>query len=149
MPTPKKKVFAYITHGNRLLVFSHPNSPEAGIQVPAGTLNPGEHPEVGVLREAFEETGLSNLRVVRFLGEQVREMFDFNLGGEIHHRYFYHLRYEGNSPEVWQHEERDPYGGAGRAILFELFWAELPDRVPELIADHGKFLPELLRSLDG
>jgi 8-oxo-dGTP pyrophosphatase MutT (NUDIX family) len=145
---PKKKVFAYITHSNRLLVFSHPHSPEAGIQVPAGTLNPDEHPETGVLREAFEETGLLNLRLVRFLGEQVREMFDFDRGA-IHHRYFYHLQCEGDPPEIWQHEERDPYGGTGEAILFEFFWADLPDRVPELIADHGKFLPELLKHLDG
>jgi 8-oxo-dGTP pyrophosphatase MutT (NUDIX family) len=41
------------------LIFSHPDYPEAGLQVPAGTLEPGEHPEAGVLREAYEETGLT------------------------------------------------------------------------------------------
>ena len=34
-----QKVVAYITNGQRLLVFTHPLSPEAGIQVPAGTMN--------------------------------------------------------------------------------------------------------------
>jgi 8-oxo-dGTP pyrophosphatase MutT (NUDIX family) len=36
------KVFAYITHQNRLLVFSHPDFSAAGIQVPAGTVESGE-----------------------------------------------------------------------------------------------------------
>jgi 8-oxo-dGTP pyrophosphatase MutT (NUDIX family) len=44
-------------------------SPEAGFQVPAGTLEDGEEPERGVLREAMEETGLTRLEVVAFLGE--------------------------------------------------------------------------------
>ncbi|GHO85715.1 hypothetical protein [Dictyobacter formicarum] len=38
----KQKVFAYITHQRRVLLFTHTFSPEAGIQVPAGTLEPGE-----------------------------------------------------------------------------------------------------------
>jgi hypothetical protein len=32
------KVIAYITHGDRLPVFSHTQYPEAGIQAPAGTV---------------------------------------------------------------------------------------------------------------
>src|SRR5690348_18410922 len=72
MPTLMQKALAYITWGNTLLVFSHPDFPEAGIQVPAGTIEPGEEPEAGALREAFEETGLSGLALVAFLGEQMR-----------------------------------------------------------------------------
>ncbi len=34
----KHKVFAYITSQHQLLVFRHPYAPEAGIQVPAGTI---------------------------------------------------------------------------------------------------------------
>ena len=40
----KRKVFAYITHRCHLLVFWHVDVPEAGIQVPAGTVEPGESP---------------------------------------------------------------------------------------------------------
>ena len=54
----KYKVFAYIINHHRLLVFSHPFFPEAGIQVPAGTIKVNERPEAAVLREAFEETSL-------------------------------------------------------------------------------------------
>ncbi len=56
----KDKVFAYITHRNHLLVFIHPFAPEAGIQVPTGIIKANERPEAAILREAFEETGLSD-----------------------------------------------------------------------------------------
>src|SRR6476661_1052380 len=57
MPIMKRKVFASITHGDRLLVFSHSFAPEAGMQVPAGTVNDGEDPDSAVMREAYEEAG--------------------------------------------------------------------------------------------
>ena len=69
MPILKQKVFAYITHGHRLLVFRHADFPKAGIQVPAGTVQPDEHPDAAVLREVYEETGLSDFTEVYFLGE--------------------------------------------------------------------------------
>jgi 8-oxo-dGTP pyrophosphatase MutT (NUDIX family) len=51
--------------GLELLVFTHPL---AGIQVPAGSVEPGEAPEHAAARETQEETGLSWLRVVGQLG---------------------------------------------------------------------------------
>ncbi len=50
-----------------LLLFQHPH---AGIQFPAGTLEPGETPEQAVLREAWEETGVEGLVIQKFLGSQ-------------------------------------------------------------------------------
>ena len=47
-----EKVYAYITSENQLLVFKHVDFPEAGIQVPGGTLDAGETPKAAVLREA-------------------------------------------------------------------------------------------------
>ena len=140
------KVFAYITHNSRLLVFSHPYLPEAGIQVPAGTLKDGERPEDGVMREAVEETGLAHLTLVSFLGEVERDMSDFGLD-ETHHRYFYHLRCEGDPPDTWRHSENDPSGGGSAPIWFEFFWAELPDGIPELIAGYGDMLPALCEQI--
>lgn len=78
----RRKAFAYITSlttsltkslttsRHRLLVFSQPLSPEAGIQVPAGTIGENETPEDAVQREAREETGLSRLTLVELLGRQ-------------------------------------------------------------------------------
>ncbi len=142
----KYKVFAYITHGHRLLVFRHPAVPEAGIQVPAGTIKVDEHPEAAVLREAFEETGIADLTLAGLLGEQTRDMADCGRD-EIHHRRFYHLCCTGSPPETWRHEEPDPSDGEPDPILFEFFWAPLPDGVPPLIADHGKMLPRLVEKL--
>lgn len=147
MPILKHKVFAYITHGDRLLLFTHPNAPEAGIQVPAGTLEDGEEPEAGVLREATEETGLTTLEIVSFLGEQRRAMADVGKD-EIHHRYFFHLRCLEEPPNRWHHGETHPSDG-GPPIPFDFFWARLPSEVPELVADHGYHLPALLTSLPG
>ena len=145
MRVVKRKVFAYITHGDRLLVLGHPLVAEAGIQVPAGTMRADESPEGAVLREAREETGLDGLALVRFLGEHVRDMADWGLD-QLHHRFFYHLRCPATPPERWRHHEPDPDGG-GEPPLFELSWVRLPDELPDLEADHGIMLPALIEHL--
>ena len=145
----KQKVFAYITHNDHLLVFNHPFAPEAGIQVPAGTIEEGEHPEAAVLREAFEETGLADLTLDCFLGEQKRDMSDFGRD-EIHYRRFYHLRCRKTPPRTWRHEELyHSSGSAQMPISFEFFWAPLPNGVPHLVADHGIMMPQLLKRIEG
>jgi 8-oxo-dGTP pyrophosphatase MutT (NUDIX family) len=131
--TTIRKAYAYITHRDRLLVFSHPHAPEAGIQVPGGTVEPDETPEHAVMREACEETGLTGLVLVRFLGETMLDRSDVGKN-EFHHRHFYHLRCTSDPPATWQHYELDPSDGSPPP-LFEFFWAPLPDEVPELIAD--------------
>src|SRR3954454_19460207 len=100
MPIPKHKVFAYITHQGRLLVFRHPLAPEAGIQVPAGTVKDGEDLEAAVLREATEETGLPGLVLAGWLGDQVLDVTPYGRN-EINHRHFYHLRCLGDPPATW------------------------------------------------
>ena len=137
------KVFAYITHASRLLIFRHLDFPEAGLQVPAGTVEPGEDFAAAVLREAQEETGLDDLYIVASLGEHVRDMSDAGRDA-IHHRHFYHLRCAAAPPERWQHDEADPSDGSPAPIRFEFYWVDLPDGVPELICDHDKFIPLLL-----
>ncbi len=141
----RHKAFAYITFQHQLLVFSHPNSPEAGIQVPAGTIEVGETPEQAVLREAFEETGLAGLVLDGFLGEQKRDMADFGRD-EIPHRSFYHLRYQGEPQATWRHAEVSA-SDSQEPHLFEFFWVSFPHDVPFLIADHDQMLPRLLERL--
>lgn len=60
-----EKVVCYVTHQDRLLVFTHLDVPltVAGVQVPAGTIEPGETPRQAALREVREETGLTDLIV--------------------------------------------------------------------------------------
>ena len=130
-----EKVYAYITHGNRLLVFQHVGMPEAGWQVPGGTVEPGETLEAAMLREVWEETGLPKIALVRLLGERMREMRDFGRD-EVQRRYFFQLRVPDEPPERWQHLAE------GR-FTFAFSWAALPDDVPQLIADLGALLPAL------
>jgi ADP-ribose pyrophosphatase YjhB (NUDIX family) len=146
MPQIRHKVLAYVTHGDRLLLFRHPRAPEAGIQVVGGSLKIGERPVDGAIREAREETGLTDLVLVGPLGEDTRDLADLG-SDETHHRSFVHLRCTDEPPATWQHEERDPSDGSPAPILFEFFWARLPDKVPPLIADHDRFLPRLIERL--
>jgi 8-oxo-dGTP pyrophosphatase MutT (NUDIX family) len=143
MPTIKRKAYAYIVHEGRLLVFRHVDSPEAGIQVPGGTMEAGETPEAAALREATEETGLSGLKIVAFLGEQLLDASDFGLD-QIHQRYFFQLSCPENPPETWIHYETDPSDGTPGPIAFEFFWAELPNSVPVLIAEMDYFVESIM-----
>jgi 8-oxo-dGTP pyrophosphatase MutT (NUDIX family) len=141
------KVVAYITLDGRLLVFRHPKAPEAGIQVPAGTLEPGEAPADGALREAMEETGLESLRLAAALGEADFDVRPFGRE-ETHHRHFFHLVCGAPAPETWQHHDPSPSGGEVEKPLFEFFWARMPHNVPELIGGFGERLPTLYALLD-
>ena len=64
-----EKVTAFIIReskdGQELLLFEHPN---AGVQIPAGTVEDDETPEEAVIREATEETGLTSLSMRQYLG---------------------------------------------------------------------------------
>jgi 8-oxo-dGTP pyrophosphatase MutT (NUDIX family) len=69
------KVTAFITRerptGRQLLLFQHP---QAGVQLPAGTMDAGEDWATAVLREAYEETGLTQLTIHRYLGKIENEL---------------------------------------------------------------------------
>ena len=70
-----EKVTAFITRerngGKEILLFQHPN---AGVQIPAGTVEPGEAFEAAALREGYEETGLEKLQLVQYLGTIENEL---------------------------------------------------------------------------
>ena len=146
MPVIKRKVYVYLVHAGRLLVFRHRDFPEAGIQVPGGTMLPDEDPVAAALREATEETGLEGLQVVSLIGEQLREMSEFGLD-EIHQRYFFLLSSPDTPPETWTHFETDPSDGSPAPIAFEFFWAELPNSVPSLAGEQDYFVNQLIAQL--
>ncbi|PJF22705.1 MAG: hypothetical protein CUN56_04620 [Phototrophicales bacterium] len=139
----KRKVYSYITRGKQLLVMEHPFSPEAGIQVPGGTIEPNEDPAHAAIREAEEETGLKSFQLVSLLGEQVRDMRDYDKH-EWHHRYFFHLIYDGGTPPRWRHTETTPSEGEQAHIILEFYWVDLSKKLPKLIAELDFFLKDCL-----
>jgi ADP-ribose pyrophosphatase YjhB (NUDIX family) len=132
-----QKVIAYITHGDELLVFEEPDFPEAGTQVPGGTLESQELPAAGVMREASEETGLQDLRLVRSLGTVTHTA---SSGKEVV-RHFFHLVAGERKAEVWEHWEASPSTG-GPPIRFRFRWVNL-HAVPLLAAELGCLLTRL------
>ncbi|MCK5827873.1 NUDIX domain-containing protein, partial [Candidatus Bipolaricaulota bacterium] len=119
--------------------------PEDAPQVPAGTRPETEDPEDAVLREAWEETGLEGLTIAAFLGETD---FEWPTANKIFRRRFYHLVCPGSPDERWRHYEEHPSEGPPDPILFELYWVDLPDGVPELEPGHDAFLQQLVARMN-
>jgi 8-oxo-dGTP pyrophosphatase MutT (NUDIX family) len=142
-----KKVYAYITCADQLLVFEHTHFPEAGIQVPGGTVEQGESLEKAVLREAVEETGLQELAIHSYLGMNEYNFSEVGSVG-IYHLHFFHLHYSGEILQRWRNFEMNPSDGSPGPIEFELYWVKFPKDVPELIASQGEFLSEVEIDLD-
>ncbi len=127
------KAIAYIIKDKRLLVFTHRDAPEAGVQIPAGTIKEGERARKAVLREAYEETGLDCLRIERYLGCRFYNMSPYR--PEIHRRYFYLLECTAKTRAKWTHFET--HDGLSEPTAFCFYWVNLS---LDLIAGQGDLL---------
>ena len=84
--------------GTEVLVFDHP--PENGasmVQVPAGTVEPGEAPEVAVVRELMEETGVQG-ELIALAGVRDEEW-----EGELRRRWIYLMRPLEPTLDAWDY----------------------------------------------
>jgi ADP-ribose pyrophosphatase YjhB (NUDIX family) len=124
-------VVAYVTRGLKLLVFDQRGDPEAGTQVPAGRLDPGEALEEGLARELDEEVGV-HARVLRELAHVTRGQGD----GRVYESHYFHL--ETDDPrDAWEHVVRGDGDDAG--LLFLCRFVPLAP-LPELAGRQGEFL---------
>jgi len=136
---PIQKAYGYVTRVHdgktQVLVFQHP-IPEAGIQIPKGTVKQGETPENAVLREMKEETGLDNLSLKGLIAKDLWKADE----GALHERFFYHLS-APNTKEEWSF---NPTGGEEEnGLMFRFFWISRVHDV-QLIRGHGDYLDEIL-----
>lgn len=142
MPKEVEKVLAYITRFTKgtmqVLVFEQVDAPEAGVQVPAGTVEPGESLEEALLREIQEESGLSIDGVPQFLGRFAWFREDRH---EIHHRNVFHIHLAMPSRDEWTHVVSGD--GEDRKMVFQFYWLEIETAQQILAADQGSSLPLL------
>jgi 8-oxo-dGTP diphosphatase len=104
-----------------VLVFRHRDYPDAGVQVPAGTLHEGEAPEAGAIRETEEETGHRGYRIVAKLGVydyEFRDTFEGVERHEFHERHVFQLQPPPGLPESWSHLAEEGNGD----FWFEFSW---------------------------
>lgn len=131
-------VFPGLT-GASLLVFEHVDAPEAGVQVPAGTIAEGETPEQTALREVAEETGLTGVRIVRKVGT-----FPYFHGErcEWHQRHVFVLAAEGPVQARWTHVVTA--SGEDGGLRFACYWLDAAEARARLATGQGLYLPAAL-----
>lgn len=125
------KAYVYLTCGSKLLVFDEPDHPDVGLQVPGGTLDPGESFLLGAKREFREETGLDlDVAFTPFFEQDFTTNGEADLEGSngqlagCHRRRMFHATLPAIPREEWEHFEMTPSIG-GDPIRFRLFWIDL------------------------
>lgn len=137
------KVLIYAVWQDRLLVFNEPDFPDQWLQVPGGTIEPGEVPEIAAGREFFEETGLAVEVPLHPL--TVQEYRFEKDGREIcHRRHYFLLRLTGDYPDTWIHLEEHSFDGGG-PIRFRFFWMEFDKAARQLGGGMADALTLVLR----
>lgn len=133
MITPRVRVAAYVIRqsaaGPELLVLDHVGIPEAGTQVPAGGVRPGETLAEAAIREVAEETGLTGVKVVAQLGVSHRP---HPHSGQPRRTTYLHLAVEDGPVHGWEH--RIATAGEDDGLLVACWFAPLT--LWDRLADH-------------
>jgi len=120
--TEKVAGFIVRRHGNQheLLLFRHLDK-DAPIQVPGGGIEPGESVEAALYREIHEESGLTNLVLIRKVGISDR----CRLKSRVQvRRHFFLLEAPTDIADHWVHTVHGNGNDAG--LRFEYFWERSP-----------------------
>lgn len=143
VPRETTKAVCYVVHEGHLLVFTHLDHPLTitGVQVPAGTVEPGESPADAAVRELREETGLRG-EVVASLGTEVYDVRPTRQ--QLATRHFFAMR-AAQPPAIgerWIAGDDDPNGG-GEPLRWECWWLPL-EHSQVLVAGLGARLGSLV-----
>lgn len=134
----KTKVVAYVFRKNKqeILVFSHRDIPEAGIQVIGGTVEPLEDFPSALIREIMEESGLRlETSELQKIGETKYLRKDLP---EVNLRHYYEISPQ-NLPDSWAHVVHS--NGLDNGLVFDFFWLEILEAKAVLTGNFGELLP--------
>ncbi|MGZ4134226.1 MAG: NUDIX hydrolase [Tumebacillaceae bacterium] len=146
MSTEALKVTAYITRVKngkpQLLVFKEQRYEHLGLQVPGGTVEAGETLEEAVLREIWEEAGLTELRLVSLLGES---HYFFEKKQQHTRRAYFHLTVDECDDTFTYIVQGD---GIDRGWVYHYSWIDVKqDAPPTLYNRLGDCLVKLSETL--
>ncbi|MEZ4771569.1 MAG: NUDIX domain-containing protein [Bacteroidia bacterium] len=142
----KNKVFAYITRMSdgvrQILVYSNRHFPDLGIQVPGGTVEPGEKEEETLYREIEEESGLVHLR---FVGKLGRTIYRKPLRRETWH--FFQVESLESPAQHWVHRVNS--FGKDDGHVYEFQWISVAEARKTLAKGQTDFLHQLIDPIPG
>jgi 8-oxo-dGTP pyrophosphatase MutT (NUDIX family) len=132
---PRLRVAAYVIRHRavpELLVFDHVGMPEAGTQIPAGGVHPGEDLRQAVLREVAEETGLLTASVVTRIAAEDKP---HPVTRQPRRTTFFHLQVPATTPDAWLHTVQSD--GEDKDLIFACRFLPLPLERPLIDSQDG------------
>ena len=121
-----EKAYGFVLRGEagarELLAFEHAGRPEAGLQVPGGTVEAGETPIEAVAREVLEESGLP------LDGWRAAATFEREGAPGLQRWHCFVAVPAMPLPDAWRCEPRGPEAGQG--LRFEYRWVALAGGEP-------------------
>ncbi|WP_210471498.1 NUDIX domain-containing protein [Sporosarcina sp. 6E9] len=134
----RRQVLAYITRGEEpnweILVFKQKDNPDAGIQVPGGTIESDEFIIDALYREIEEETGITRENL-ELKGKVIKNKYFPEHKNKIYERTIFHLSYIGDNDEKWEYIVK----GNGRDEGMTFCHRFVPvDQIPELAGNQDE-----------
>lgn len=140
----KRKVLAYITRGQEpnweILVFEHKDHPNAGWQVPGGTIESDELIIDALYREIEEETGIPR-KDLELNGKVNKTNYYPEDSDVMHERSIFQLTYIGETLKEWEH--RVEGDGEDEGLTFCHRFIPIQE-LPELAANQDQAIPLIL-----
>ncbi len=131
-----RKVFAYITlhEGNNSYLLAFESLDEPGYEVPKGQVEPGENLQSAVHREVQEESGLTDLEIIKELGTTTWEDQD---------QTFFWIRTQSAKRVDFDHQVTG--NDLDEGFLYQYTWLEIDSRLKRcLVQGCDRFIDHLI-----